>query len=225
MVHANLDVSFDTNLDKHVHAGSAPKLISMQEKLCSTHLEYLIPIAPCHEFEIDPRYQHLVIADDLAVDLQNSVANFDMMTSPEPGLLTAYQQLGRWLRSSTTRDELVRNIELTLYEMGPRSNLVLSDRLAILANVCGLRYTLRTTILNGLDVSYRTCLLVLTFANVWPDAPERLSKYRRFAAHNLGPGNSEISGSPDEILDEFLLRPRIGADMHWIHYDLTRKET
>jgi hypothetical protein len=196
----------------------------MQEKLCSSRLEYLIPMASCDMSAVDNRYRGLVIADDLAVNVQKSVANFDMMMSPEPGLLTAYQQLGKWLRTSDTRDDLVRNIEFALYEMGPRINSVLSDRLAILANVCDLRYTLSTTALRDLDVSYRTCLLVLTFANIWPDPAERQSKYRRFAAHDIGQDTIFVPESPDDILEEFLHRPRIGVDMRWIHYDLNPKE-
>jgi hypothetical protein len=196
-------------------------LCSMQEKLCSTHIEYLIPMRLCHASASASRYQHLIIHDDLAVDVLESVANFDMMTSPEPGILSAYQRLGKWLHpSNNTPDGLVRNIEFALYEMGPRQNSVTSDRLAILANVCNLPYTLSTTALRDLRVSYRTCLLVLTFANVWPDGVKRRAKYRQFAFHDTGQNTTPTSGSTDEIMEEFIHRPRIDEDMEWIHYNL-----
>jgi hypothetical protein len=193
----------------------------MQEKLCSTRMEYLIPTISCSASASASKYQHLIIDDDLAVDLLGSVANFDMMTSPEPGILSAYQRLGKWLHpSNNTPDSLVRNIEFALYEIGPRENSVTSDRLAILANVCNLPFTLSTTALRDLKVSYRTCLLVLTFANVWPDAVQRRAKYTKFAFHDTGQNMTPTSGSVDEILEEFLHRPRIDEDMEWIHYNL-----
>lgn len=191
---------------------------SMQEKLCSSRLEYLVPISICNTSSIPSKYRHLIVGDDLAVDVQESVANYDMITSPEPRLLTAYQQLGKWVCTSKTADELVRNIEFTLYEMGPRSNSVISDRLAILANVCDLNLTLSTTALRDQDFSYRACLLVLTFANAWPDAAERRSKYRRFTMHEMGQDTSTMTESVDDILKEFISRPRIDADMRWRRY-------
>jgi hypothetical protein len=196
----------------------------MQEKLCSRRLEYLIPLLSNNIPSTTEKHEHLIVGNDLAISVHQAVSNYNMTTSPEPGLLTAYQRLGKWLQPSPkTTDDLVRNIEFALHEMGPRENSVTSDRLAILANVCDLHYTLNTTVLNAPAFSYRTCLLVLIFANVWPDAGVRKSKYLRFAAYEFG---SEEAGevSPDEILDEFIARPRIGEDMRWIHYDLGAKD-
>lgn len=194
---------------------------SMHEKLCSNRFEYIIPAAMAERPGSPSNYQHLLIDNDIAVDVMASVANFDMTTSPEPGMLTAYQRLGKWLQPhATTRDGIARNITFALYELGSRENSVLSDRLAILANVCNLCYTLDTTALRDRKVSYRTCLLVLTFANVWPDAEERRAKYRRFALHDTGQNVSPASENTDDVMEEFLQRPRIGEDMRWIHYDL-----
>jgi hypothetical protein len=188
-------------------------------------MEYLIPMSTCNPSPTASKYQHLIINNDLAVNLLESVANFDMMTSPEPGILSAYQRLGKWLHpSNATPDSLVRNIEFALYEIGPRENSITSDRLAILANVCNLPYTLSTTVLRDLRVSYRTCLLVLTFANVWPDAGERRVKYRQFAFHDTGQSVTPTPGTVDEILEEFIKRPRIDEDMEWIHYHLESEQ-
>ena len=190
----------------------------MHEKLCSKRLEYIIPLAMAVDTST---YQHLLVDNDIAVDVTRSVANYNMTMSPEPGVLTAYQQLGKWLRPhASNRDEITLNIEYALHELGQRENSVLSDRLAIIANVCNLPYTLDTTVLRCRKVSYRTCLLVLTFANVWPDAEERRAKYRRFALHDTGQDVSPASNGTDDIMEEFLERPRIGEDMRWIHYDL-----
>jgi hypothetical protein len=197
---------------------------SMQEKLCSHHLEYLIPLSQDSSIPINtPRYNDLVVGTDLAISVQQAVANTDMRASPAPGLLNLYQKLGKWLQPSVrTTDDLVRNIEFALCEMGPRENSVTSDRLAILANVCDLAYTLHTTALNAPAFSYRTSLLVLTFANAWPLGAERKGKYRRFAAHEMRAGEGGLGkASPvDVVLEEFIKRPRIGEDMRWIHYDL-----
>lgn len=193
----------------------------MHEKLCSSRLEYIIPMLVTELQGNTSRYQHLLIDNDIAVDVTGSVANFDMTTSPELGVLTAYQRLGKWVQPhATTKNGIARNITFALYEIGPRENSVLSDRLAIIANVCSLQYTLSTTILRDTKVSYRTCLLVLTFANVWPDVEERRTKYRRFALHDTGQNVSPASSSTDDVMEEFLKRPRIGEDMQWIHYDL-----
>jgi hypothetical protein len=191
----------------------------MQEKLCSSHLEYLVPIGFSDTYNIPSRYHTLIVGDDLTVDVHESVANHDMMTSPEPGLLTAYQLLGKWVCASRTRDELVRNIEFTLYDMGPRKNTITSDRLAILANACNLNLTLDTTALRDQNFSYRTCLLVLTFANVWPDIAEGCPRYRLWAMHEMGQDTSAITEMADDILEEFMIRPRIVTDMKWVHYD------
>jgi hypothetical protein len=86
----------------------------MQEKLCSRNVEYLVPIASCDMTSIPAKHLNLVIGNDLAVNVQESVANFNLMTSPEPGLLTAFQPVGKWVRTSESPDELARNIELTL---------------------------------------------------------------------------------------------------------------
>lgn len=221
MVHASLDVS-DPALDLHRALLILASLSSsMHEKLCSSRLEYIIPISVTELHGSASRYQHLLINNDIAIDVSGSVANFDLTTSPKPGVLTAYLRLGKWVQPhATTKKDISRNITLALYEIGSRENSVLSDRLAIIANVCSLPYTLSTTILRDKKVSYRTCLLVLTFANVWPDAEERRTKYRRFALHDTGQNVSPASGSTDDVMEEFLMRPRIGEDMQWIHYDL-----
>jgi hypothetical protein len=195
----------------------------MQEKLCSRQLEYLIPLSlNITSFNIS-NHEDLIIGNDLAMSVQQAVSNFNMRTSPEPGLLTAYQRLGKWFQPSINNlDDLVRNIEFVLYEMGPRENSVTSDRLAVLANVCDLPYTLNTTALNSLVFSHRTCILVLTFANVWPDAEVRKGKYRRWAISEMGEPVGEAT--PDKILDEFIHRPKIGMGLRWIRYNLGAKD-
>jgi hypothetical protein len=53
-----------------------------------------------------------------------------------------------------------------LFEVMERcDNLVCSDRLTILANVCSYRYKLNSTILNDAKYSYSTCILALIMAN------------------------------------------------------------
>jgi hypothetical protein len=69
---------------------------SMQEKLCSHHLEYLIPLSQDSSIPINtPRYNDLVVGTDLAISVQQAVANTDMRASPAPGLLNLYQKLGK----------------------------------------------------------------------------------------------------------------------------------
>ena len=72
-------------------------------------------------------------------------------------------------------------IETVQKKMEKRENQVLSDRIQIIANVCGLGWKLETTTLNTPTQSYSTCLLALTMANKWPDTAERALQYQAFA--------------------------------------------
>jgi hypothetical protein len=191
----------------------------MQEKLCPSYLEQLVSIGFSETSNIPSRYHPLIVGDDLAVDVHESVANHDMMTSPEPWLLTTYQLLGKWVCASRTRDELVRNTEFTLYYMGPRKNTITSDYLAILANVCNLNLTLDITALRDQNSSYRTCLLVVTFANVWPEVAERRPRYRLRTMHEVDQDTSAITEMADDILEEFTFRSRVVTDMKWVRYN------
>jgi hypothetical protein len=71
-----------------------------------------------------------------------------------------------------------------------RDNRVLSDRIQILANVCGLEWKLKTTLLNTPTNSYSTCLLALVMANAWPDRIVRMERYQEwgdsFMDENIG---------------------------------------
>jgi len=69
-------------------------------------------------------------------------------------------------------------IETVQKKVDKRANRVLSDRLQITANVCGLGWKLKTTLLNNPTQSYSTCLLALTMANTWPDTVERALMYQ-----------------------------------------------
>jgi hypothetical protein len=69
-------------------------------------------------------------------------------------------------------------IESMQEKMEKRENSVLSDRIQIMANVCGLGWKLKTTLLNTPMQSYSTCLLALTMANTWPDPVERARQYQ-----------------------------------------------
>jgi hypothetical protein len=58
-------------------------------------------------------------------------------------------------------------------------NSVTADRLAILANICDLAHRLKSTALGSSTYSYSTCLLLLIFANLWPNHGKRLQKYNK----------------------------------------------
>jgi hypothetical protein len=72
-------------------------------------------------------------------------------------------------------------IETVQKKIEKRGNQILSDRIQIIANVCGLGWKLETTSLNTPTQSYSTSLLALTMANNWPDIAERALQYQAFA--------------------------------------------
>ena len=89
-------------------------------------------------------------------------------------------------------------IETVLQKMNRRDNRVLSDRIQIIANICGLTRKLKTTSLNNPTQSYSTCLLALTMANTWPDPAERALQYRAFGDAFMG---GDIEGALKELTD------------------------
>jgi len=87
-------------------------------------------------------------------------------------------------------------IETVQRQMGKRENQVLSDRIQIIANVCGLGWKLKTTLLNNPTQSYSTCLLALTMANTWSDPAERVLQYQAFGDAFMG---VDIEGALREL--------------------------
>jgi hypothetical protein len=59
-------------------------------------------------------------------------------------------------------------------------NSVVSDRLAILANICNLKVVPKTTALNDAHYSYSTYLIITIYANLWRDGTQRATRYREF---------------------------------------------
>ena len=82
-------------------------------------------------------------------------------------------------RSRPAPRRLILESIVDIYEqMEQCENSVLADRLAILANICDLPYRLESTKLNHSQYGYSTCLLVLIFANIWPDREKRRMRYK-----------------------------------------------
>jgi hypothetical protein len=81
--------------------------------------------------------------------------------------------------STPTPRRLMLGKIYNMYEkMESCDSSVTADRLAILANICDLTYRPKSMELNKSSYSYSTCLVVLVFANIWPNRERRLGRYK-----------------------------------------------
>lgn len=145
---------------------------TFQEKHCASSVELLVPIVTAD----DDRYfnlQTFLLGDDLRMDLMRlqsylallKRAKSDHSYLPEGRILSSFEFF-----SPRSLARLFSTLEMC-------QNLIVSDRIAILANVCNFRYRQQSTLLNDHKYSYVTCILVLLMANMFPDEEERYREY------------------------------------------------
>jgi hypothetical protein len=150
-------------------------------------LVYLIPMASTEMLSYI--YNHLMVGDDLAIDmhtnaflaclyLQATTHSLESRYS-RSDLVSAYDRLSALNHPvpQGPKNWWIINFSNIIARMWLRENLAVSDRLAILANMCSLRFTLKTTALRDVATGYKTCLLVLVIANLWPDIEARKRAY------------------------------------------------
>lgn len=157
--------------------------------MSASSLEYLIPISPMSP--LSSAHGHLVVGDDMAIDLTSNVkmasthANTRSMIFKDKhqgqDMIVAFDQLGATGVRPLTHEDSWWTLQFNgaIDRMWSRDNCVVSDRLAILANASSLRRTLKSTELRQLAFGYKTCLLALVYANIWPEADQRWAQYRK----------------------------------------------
>jgi len=132
-----------------------------------------------------------IVGQDLCINLQNLrdiirysgrthlIGNVDIMAPGERQLNTKIFSRGwhhQWGRKSSS--SALGHLYPFYTQMENCENLVTSDRLAILVNIADLEYRLNSTYLNDSSYSYSTALVVLAFANCYPNSRQRIAKYR-----------------------------------------------
>ena len=151
---------------------------AFQEKLSAGHIELLLPII-AHLPEV------LTVYKDLCIDMARmwTIAGWSSITCAVS--VEKQIEMTNHMNNSRSRPaprRLILESIVDIYEqMEQCENSVLADRLAILANICDLPYRLASTKLNHSQYSYSTCLLVLIFANVWPDREKRRMRYKELS--------------------------------------------
>lgn len=151
---------------------------AFQEKLSAENLELLLPMT-AHLSVESKNYE------DLCIDIASmwSIAGSSSITCA----VSAEKQINMMnhMDSSKSRPaprRLILEGIVEIYEqMEQCENSVLADRLAILANICDLPYRLASTKLNHSQCGYSTCLVVLIFANIWPNWEKRRTRYKEVA--------------------------------------------
>jgi hypothetical protein len=151
---------------------------AFQEKLSAEHLEFLLPLTVCTSVDSTDY-------EDLCIDIARmwTIAGWSSITSA----VSVEKQVKMMNHMDNNRSRpaprrLVLESIVDIYEqMEQCENSVLADRLAILANICDLPFRLASTKLNHSQYGYSTCLVVLIFANVWPDREKRQMKYKELS--------------------------------------------
>ncbi|KAB2100147.1 hypothetical protein AG0111_0g11450 [Alternaria gaisen] len=154
------------------------ELLTFHEQQCADDVVYLLPIQPSLKSKLTEVAPHVIFCHDAGID--HGMVYY-RLTSPtkhdkNDPLLQSYflrHNQGNWRFENIpgTIDTVYKKIE-------GRYNRVLSDRIQILANVCGLQWKLKTTLLNNPALSFSTSLLVLVMANTWPDLVARAHQYQ-----------------------------------------------
>jgi hypothetical protein len=143
---------------------------TLQEKQCASILKFLIPIdTEVHKPEI---VQPLVVGNDLCMDAEHlswaakvgKIDNFKRQLNliDMPGFKGSGQPSSAELPS----------IGHFINAMNSCDNLVIADRISILANACNFRYRLLSNRLDRSDISYVMCLMVLILVNLIGDIKE-----------------------------------------------------
>lgn len=143
---------------------------TLQEKQCASILKFLIPIET--EVHKSEDVQSLVVGDDPWMDAEHlswaaGVSKTDNIKKrlnviDMPGFKGCGQPSGAELSS----------IGHFIHAMNSCDNLVIADRISILANACDFRYRLLSNRLDRSDISYVMCLIVLILANLIGDIKE-----------------------------------------------------
>ncbi|CAN9387603.1 unnamed protein product [Alternaria alternata] len=152
---------------------------AFQEKLSAEHVESLLPITAQLSAES-------TVYEDLCIDIARmwTIAGWSSITCA----VSVEKQMGMTNGMNNSRSRpaprrLMLESIVDIYEqMEQCENAVLADRLAILANICDLAYRLASTKLDHPQYSYSTCLVVLIFANVWPDQEKRQMRYKELSS-------------------------------------------
>ena len=151
---------------------------AFQEKLSAQHLEMLLPMTVCRSAEST---EHEDLCNDIA--RMWTIAGWSSITCA----VSVEKQVEMMNHMDNNRSRpaprrLILESIVDIYEqMEQCENCVLADRLAILANICDLTYRLASTKLNHSQYGYSTCLVVLIFANIWPDRQKRRMRYRELS--------------------------------------------
>jgi hypothetical protein len=166
-----------------------------QEKLCSSSMELLISMYPYvnHSGYAAPK-------DDIAIELPSTML---IARTLQPGTYQTVAGAAKLAFLDTTdnvpvpRRMLPSKLQSIHSKMEKCENSVVSDRLAILANICNLKIAPKTTALNDARYSYSTCLISTVFANFWRDGTQRAMKYREFMpflmTNTVGAALSQLS--------------------------------
>jgi hypothetical protein len=143
---------------------------TLQEKQCASILKFLIPIdTESHKLE---DVQPLVVGDDLCMDAKHlSYAAGVGKTDNIKKRLNVIDMPGFKGHGQPSSDEL-SSIGHFIHAMNSCDNLVIADRISILANACDFRYRLLSNRLDRPDISYVMCLIVLILANLVGDIKE-----------------------------------------------------
>lgn len=174
-----------------------------QERHCADCLEFLIPIAP--GLNIVEHTWLKIVDTDLCVGnlvFWRSIgvlgagiafATGDTITDPTWRKYSSYFEVMGWDSKGFGKNvfEFLEACDIS----------ILSDKLAIYGNICGLNNKLKTTLLRNSRYSYSTCLLALCFASQWQIRAERQVAYKEAS-----------QGLLDMTIGEFLpLRDATGA--------------
>jgi hypothetical protein len=157
---------------------------TFHEQHCNGTLVYLLPtpplqgvtltrdgFVPCSQWELD---KDVTLQQ---ISLMSYFRSCEHAGRDNSALKSYFVRHGQ---SGSTSTNIPGAIMVVQEKMNKRANQVLSDRLQIIANVCGLGWKLKTTLLNNSTQSYSTCLLALTMANACPNSFERTRQYQEW---------------------------------------------
>ncbi|KAF2868354.1 heterokaryon incompatibility protein-domain-containing protein [Massariosphaeria phaeospora] len=134
---------------------------TFHEKNCAKSLALLIPTVGCTSSEETLRYAS--IGSDLCVDIDLFYAfGFLNQTNINDREFEQY-----FFRRSRFEENIMPGPHEVFGDMEKCDNSVTADRLAIFANISGLKIKLNSTALTTPEFSYSTCILALVLANLW----------------------------------------------------------
>ncbi|KAJ4304539.1 hypothetical protein N0V90_000065 [Kalmusia sp. IMI 367209] len=175
---------------------------TFHEKLCAKYLVFLIPISP--PLRLQPNHEHLAVDNDISFGADMIETLFSKM--PVRFFWKRYRMVSNLTNPIRTLPRPLARWNMYRY-MEKCDNLVVSDRLAIFANICGFEWKLKSTLLDTSQWSYSTCLLVLLVANTWPSKADRDIIYRKYLLKIWNGETWKSSSEPDAgtFMDAFVL--------------------